>query len=332
VLGCAVIGLGVGEQHARAYAAFPHARLTWLCDLDLERARRLARRLGGGQPTSDWRRVVEDPATSVVSIASYDDAHFSQLAGALQAGKHAFVEKPLCRSLEELREVKRLWEAAGRPHLQSNLVLRAAPAYAWLREQIRSGAFGRIYSFDGDYLYGRLWKITQGWRKDVDRYSVMQGGGIHLVALMLWITGEKPGSAAAAGNRISTDGAAFRYYDFVSACYQFPSGLIGRISANFGCVHPHQHVVRVFGTRATFLNDDQGARLHWSREAGGTPQWLAMQALPTGKGVLIAPFLEAILRGEDSSGAAQQEFDLASVCLAADRAAESGRYEEVVYV
>jgi hypothetical protein len=43
-LGAAVIGLGVGEQHARALAAHPGTHVAWLCDLELERADGSARR------------------------------------------------------------------------------------------------------------------------------------------------------------------------------------------------------------------------------------------------------------------------------------------------
>jgi predicted dehydrogenase len=324
--------LGIGEQHARAYAALEGARLNWLCDLNIERASRLSEQLGCGAPTQDWRRVIDDPSTSVASIASFDDAHFEQLTAALAAGKHVFVEKPLCRSVDELREVKRVWNSARRPHLRSNLVLRAAPVYRWLREQILAGAFGRIYAFDGDYLYGRLQKITGGWRKDVENYSVVQGGGIHMADLMLWLTGEKPVSVIAVGNRISTEGAAFRYNDFVSAVYRFPSGLIGRISSNFGCVHPHQHVVRVFGTMATFLCDDQGPRVYRTREPEQPAELLVESPLPKVKWDLIPPLLDAIRRGEDSSDAAQREFDLAGVCFAADKAARTGQPEEIEYV
>lgn len=332
MIGCAVIGLGIGEQHARTYAALGGARLTWLCDLNLERANTLARELGCGEPTREWRRLIEDPSTHLVSIASFDDAHFEQMTAALSSGKNVFVEKPLCRSIEQLGEVRRAWIAAGRPHLRSNLVLRAAPVYLWLREQIRRGEFGRVYSFDGDYLYGRLHKITEGWRNSVADYSVMQGGGIHMADLMLWLTGEKPHSVTAAGNRISTEGTDFRYDDFVSAAYRFPSGLVGRISANFGCVHRHQHVVRVFGTKATFLYDDQGPRLYRTREAGGWPELLSQSSLPKAKGDLIPRFVEAIERGEDSGASARREFDLASVCFAADKAALSGQREEIEYV
>ena len=43
-----------------------------------------------------------------------------------------------------------------------------------------------------DYLYGRLQKITDDWRSRVADYSVMLGGGVHMVDLMLWLTGQRP--------------------------------------------------------------------------------------------------------------------------------------------
>jgi hypothetical protein len=35
----------------------------------------------------------------------------------------------------------------------------------------------------------------------------MQGGGVHLVDLMTWLTGQYPGHVAAVGNRICTEGS-----------------------------------------------------------------------------------------------------------------------------
>src|SRR5260370_1283713 len=82
-----------------------------------------------------------------------------------------------------------------------------------------------------------------------------------LVDLMLWTPGERPVRVSAVGNGISTEGTAFRQLDFVAAQFEFASGLVGRIPANFGSVQPHRHVVRAFGTEASFVSDDRGARL-----------------------------------------------------------------------
>jgi len=324
-----VVGLGVGAQHARAIAAYPQARLRWLCDLDPTRAERVARELGQGQVARDFDAIVADPDISVITLASYDDEHAGQVVAAFRAGKHVFCEKPLCRTVDELRAIA---AARGSRHLACNLILRAAPLYRWLRDAIRAGELGEIYAIDGDYLYGRLDKITEGWRVSVDDYSVMQGGGVHLVDLVMWLLAERPSRVCAIGNRIVTRETAFRYPDFVAATYELPSGVIARITANFGCVHKHQHVVRVFGTKATFIHDDAGARLHTVRDPGGPPRVLDLAPVAATKGDLIPGFLDAVLAGHDPAPAAHHEFDVITACIAADRALATAQPQPIEYV
>ncbi|HXX93561.1 MAG TPA: Gfo/Idh/MocA family oxidoreductase [Planctomycetota bacterium] len=324
-LQAAVVGLGVGEQHARALASSDLCRLRWLYDLDPAKAARLARELGAGQVARSFEEILADPSLGMISIASYDDAHADQVVAALRVRKHVFVEKPLCRDAGELGRIEAAWRDGGRPHLASNLVLRGAPLYLWLRDRIRAGQFGRLYAFDGEYLYGRLSKITEGWRKEVLDYSVVLGGGVHLVDLMLELTAERPSSAYAVGNGICTQGTAFRYSDYVAATYRFPSGLVGRITANFGCVHRHQHVVRIFGTEATFVYDDAGPRVHRLRDPGLPPDRPEASPLPAGKAVLLPEFLRRIVERAPSEPQARREFALMKACFAADRSLAAGR-------
>jgi predicted dehydrogenase len=332
-IGVAVTGLGVGEQHVRVYAADPRARVVWLHDLDGARARTLARQVPGARVAADYEAVIADPAVDLVSIASFDDHHFQQACDALSAGKHVFVEKPLCLTGEQLAQLKALWTAAGgRLKLGSNLVLRTAPLYAWLRRAIADGELGTLYAFDGDYLYGRLHKITEGWRQKVGGYSVMLGGAIHMVDLMLWLTCERPRRATAGGNHIVSRDTGFAYDDFRAATLEFDSGLIGRITANFGCVHRHQHVLRVFGTRATFLYDDAGPRMHTARDPSGPTRELDLAALPAGKGELIPAFLDAVGGAPGYEVQTQSFFDGISICLACDEAARTGRPVTIEYV
>ena len=327
-----MIGLGVGAQHALAYAGLDGCRLRYVYDLDTPKMQRVLGQLGQGTAGVSVEALLQDQAVDVVSIASYDDMHGTQVAAALRAGKHVFVEKPLCRSVEELRAIKHAWLMSGHRHLASNLVLRAAPLYRWLKDAIAGGKLGDIYGFDGDYLYGRLSKITEGWRKNVPGYSVMQGGGVHLMDLMLWLTGQRPQAVTAVGNRICTEGTAFRYHDYVSAIFTFPSALVGRITANFGCVHRHQHVLRVFGTKGTFIYDDMGPRLHTSRDPAVPTAKLDLAAIPASKGEMIPSFIDAILKNADTRDQTQHEFDVISACLGADRALAVAKRVEIDYV
>jgi predicted dehydrogenase len=337
-LGVAVVGLGIGEQHARMYATLPSCEVKLLVDLDRSRAERLAGVFPGSEVGTDIDEALSRADIDVVSIASYDDAHFEQVMRSLLAGKHIFVEKPLCRTASELAQIRVALDAKRSLHLASNLVLRGADLYRWLREEISSGAFGDIYAFDGDYLYGRLHKITDGWRGETMDYSVMMGGGIHMIDLLLWLTGQRPISVQAAGNRICSNAWEFRYNDFVAATMTFASGMVGRITANFGCVHRHQHVVRIFGTQKTFVLDDAGPRLMTSRDpvepslevAPVQPVRLATQ--PAHKGALIPAFVEAIVSNKSPRTAdLQATLDAIAIAAACDEAVSRAAPVEVRY-
>lgn len=332
-IGVAVVGLGVGESHARAYAESPRTRLRWLHDHDREKAGRLADEVGAEGVAEGFEEILVDPRVGIVSIASYDADHAKQVEAALDAGKHVFVEKPMCRTTKELSRIHRAWQRGGsRLKVSSNLVLRAAPLYRWLRDRVARDEIGTVYAFDGDYLYGRLRKITEGWRSKEDDYSVMLGGGIHLVDLMLWVTGERPTHVAATGTNVATRGTPFRYDDMVAATFTFPSGLVGRITANFGCVHPHQHVLRVFGTDATFIHDDAGPRWYRSRDPARRAERLTMDRSPPEKGALIPDFIDTVWRDRDPPEGPGYAFDLITVCVAADEAACKGTRMEIEYL
>lgn len=337
-LGVAVVGLGIGEQHARMYATLPSCKVKLLIDLDGARAENLAAEFQGSDAASDFDDALSRDDIDVISIASYDEAHFDQVMRALSAGKHVFVEKPLCRTADELAQIRSALDANASLHLASNMVLRGADLYRWLREEISTGAFGEIYAFDGDYLYGRLHKITEGWRHETDDYSVMLGGGIHMIDLMLWLTGQRPESVQAVGNRICTRDTAFKYDDFTAATMTFRSGMVGRITANFGCVHRHQHVVRVFGTRKTFVLDDAGPRLMTARDPAkpgfsvAPVEPINLAAKPAHKGVLIPAFIEGIvLNKRPDTVDLSASFDAIAIAAACDRAVESSSPVQLTY-
>jgi predicted dehydrogenase len=331
-LGVAVIGLGIGEKHLRAYHADRRCEVRWVLDHNHDKAKVLADETGAGEGSS-FEAILADEHVQIVSIASFDDDHAHQVIQALNAGKHVFVEKPLCQTMEQLQEIQRAWSRHnGKLKLASNLVLRAAPVYQWLKAKLLAGEFGRIYSFDGEYLYGRVHKITEGWRNQVENYSVIEGGGVHLIDLMLWLIEERPQNVVSMGNRISTEGTRFRYKDFVACTLQMPSGLVSRIVANFSCVHRHQHVVRVYGTKGTFIYDDMGARVHWTRDEAVGASLLNLPTLPADKGDLIPAFVSAVLNDEDICEQTQAAFDGLSISTACDRALQTNGLETINYL
>lgn len=340
-LGVAVIGLGVGEKHADAFAKHPDCDLRWLYDIDAAKAREVASRIGKGSVADSFEQCVNDDKVHILLIASYDEAHYEQILAGFNAGKHLFVEKPLVQTEEQLKIIYAEWKKRkGSLKLYSNLILREAPVYKWLKDECSKGNFGEIYSLDADYLYGRFYKLTDSWRGQDPLYSVMEGGGIHMIDLMLWISADRPKTLECFGNRICTERwqhaqnktLPFMGNDFDSALMRFESGMIANVSSNYGCVHNHQHVLRVFGSEATFIYDDMGARVHRGRDNSPQVELLKMPTLPLHKGDLIPAFVRAVKEDVDWTQTTQEIFDGISICLAAEQSAKENTTVEVHYL
>jgi predicted dehydrogenase len=290
-----IIGLGVGERHIDGFNRHPNAEVVALCDSDSDVRRRIAQSYSGMRILSDANALLDDPAIDILSIASYDNDHFLQVAHALEKGKHVFVEKPLCLRREEWHTIRRMLATWPHLRLSSNLILRVSPRFQELRSRLAAGELGRIFNIEGDYLYGRLEKLTSGWRGRIPNYSVILGGAIHLIDLLMWLTGERVKSVFAIGNGIASEGSPFRGNDMVSALLTFNSGMTGKVSANFGSVYPHFHKLVLYGTKGTFENGQGDALLWKSRDPAANPVRIASTYPGVDKGDLIPSFVDAVL-------------------------------------
>jgi predicted dehydrogenase len=133
----------------------------------------------------------------VVSICSPDDTHVEYLARALyqvSTGQapmpHVLCEKPLTHNAADFDEVEKLAQYAARHNrvFECHLPLRYHPPFVKALGEVRAGVLGKIVSIDMAYHYGRPEKL-KGWRGQIPNYSLIVGGGIHLVDLSVQIVG-----------------------------------------------------------------------------------------------------------------------------------------------
>ncbi|MCH7813289.1 MAG: bi-domain-containing oxidoreductase [Planctomycetes bacterium] len=66
------------------------------------------RKFGFQQVTSDHHTILDDPRIDLVCILTRHNLHGPMVIEALEAGKHVFVEKPLCLTVEELERIGQL--------------------------------------------------------------------------------------------------------------------------------------------------------------------------------------------------------------------------------
>lgn len=330
-LGVGVIGLGIGQALASALDSHPDCRLAALCDIDEARLAAVASRYRGAHRHGSAEALIDDPAVQIVVVASYDYNHAAQVLRALGAGRHVFCEKPMCVSEEEASAIRTALEHAPCLRLSTNTILRKSPRFEALHRQIARGEMGRLFLVEADYNYGRLHKLTEGWRGDRSDYSVMLGGGIHMADLLLWLVGSPVIEVSAYGNAIAGKDAGSRFggNDLAVALLRFADGTIGKVAANFGCVYPHFHRLIVYGTKATFENALPHALLYRSRDPAQAPDCIEDAYPGAGKGDLIPSFIDAVLGRGRAVVDEEDVFATLSLCFTIERAIAGGRAESV---
>lgn len=68
-----------------------------------------ARKFGFEFATTDYSKILENPGVNTVFVLTGHDSHARLVCEALKAGKHVFVEKPLCLNEQELQQIERCY-------------------------------------------------------------------------------------------------------------------------------------------------------------------------------------------------------------------------------
>ncbi|MFC1883626.1 Gfo/Idh/MocA family protein [Thermodesulfobacteriota bacterium] len=329
-----IIGLGVGEKHIEAYGNHSGCHVVALCDFSDEKIRYISEKYPTMKITKNANDIIDDPAIDIVSIASFDNFHYEQIVRAIQNRKHIFVEKPLCLYRDEALSIKRMILEKPGIRLSSNLNLRTCPRFGMLKKAVISKKMGELFYLEGDYLWGRLQKLRSGWRKDMPFYSIVHGAAVHMIDLLMWITGMKPTEVQGYGSRMSTKGSGMNYNDFAVILMKFKNGMTAKVTANGGCVHPHFHRVAVFGTEQTFVHEISGSQVFNSREyrpdmMEAVGQYPAIEE----KKKVITTFVDSIIDNSKKPVVTCDDvFETMAVCYAAETAIQEKRPVRVEYI
>jgi predicted dehydrogenase len=104
----------------------------------------------GGEAYHDYRKLLENKDIDVVWIATPEHWHAKQATDALEAGKHIYLEKPLCRYLDEALKLHATAKRIGKV-VQVGSQGCTDPKWHRAGELIRQGKLGKIVWSQGSY-------------------------------------------------------------------------------------------------------------------------------------------------------------------------------------
>ena len=260
-VGVGLVGLGNSGWHYHADAVLsrsPDFALAAVCSRSEPRARAAADRFGG-TPSTDWRRVLEDPAVELVVLALPHHLHREVAVAAAQAGRHVLVEKPMATTAADADAMAAAAQRAG-VLLAVHQQRRWEADFVALRALVEGGAVGepRIVEVTRSHA-GRYRSSGEDSPHTGDdvlpwAHERASGGGVS------WVIGPHPvdhllqlaGSPATHVAGRTTTAPGDDVEDHLGMDVRFASGLLGRVD-----VHRRPGVAlprfTVFGTRGTLV-------------------------------------------------------------------------------
>lgn len=270
-----VIGLGwFGERHARVYASMPHVELVAVSDLDVQRGRSIAGRLGAAFH-GDALELLARNDIEAVSICLPDRQHEAVATAAARAGKHLLLEKPLAHTTEAAVRIVAACEQAG-VRLMVGHILRFDPRYAQLHAAAAPEKLG-----DPIHLRAKRNGTRATARRMGGATSILFYMGVHDVDMMQWVA-RSPITRVSA-RKVEKLGTGNE--DALYAVVDFANGAIGLLDYSWAwpdaLPNGYRASLEIVGTKSAAWMDvtDQG---FWTvddqRVAGGdTHLWPEIQ-------------------------------------------------------
>jgi UDP-N-acetyl-2-amino-2-deoxyglucuronate dehydrogenase len=273
----AIIGCGrVAPNHLDGFSNVPGVTVKWACDSDISAARALS----AGRALATTAReedVLSDPDVDTVSIAVDHAQHARLVRGALNAGKHVLVEKPLALTVPEGENLIHVASEAG-------LVLSVVSQHRYdavvnaVRAWIAEGLLGKLVTATVQLQCGRTSEYygDSYWRGTWwgEGGSALINQGYHALDVIRWICDDLTAVGAAA--RMTALRDVMETEDTLAAVLRSADGTLVSYTVTIGGIVAWRTRIGVVGTAGAVQFDlDHPGRLH---EVDGGPELLRRAA------------------------------------------------------
>ncbi len=169
-----VAGMGLSDVNG---IAGENENIYALCDVDWNAANDTFASYPKAKRYRDYREMLAKDGGSIdaVAVSTPDHTHAVIAMAALKAGKHVFCQKPLARTLWEVRELER--ESARRPRQATQMGNQghSGEGTRQIREWVEAGAIGAVREI-------HYWTNRPIWPQGIDRPTEMH----HVPATLAW--------------------------------------------------------------------------------------------------------------------------------------------------
>ena len=258
----AVVGCGViGPFHTKCIDACERATLVALCDVEKDKADKLAAEHGGDIAThADYRRMLDaEGDVDVVCVCTPSGIHWKVACAVADRGRHVLCEKPLDITTEHMDAMIAACRDAG-VRLGCILQRRTYPASRKVRQMLREGRIGRLVLCDSYQKYYRspAYYESAGWRGtwELDGGGALMNQAVHGIDLTQFLVGDVARVFAYAGHLVRD----VEVEDTCVAVLTFANGAMGTLTGTtsvtpgFTCKH------EIHGENGTIILTDHGIR------------------------------------------------------------------------
>lgn len=249
ILGCG----GIANGHAQRLHSMDETEVVALCDVNPDITQTFAEKnLEGADPAhfTDPAAMFAEANLDAVVIATPHTLHFEHGMQALEAGCHVFMEKPMVTQADHAYTLADKVQETGKV-LTVGYCTSCTPEFDYLREKIRSKAYGELELISGFLCQNWLNATTGTWRQDP---SLSGGGqaydsGAHILNSLVWSV-ESPVDEVFAF--VDNHGTQVDINSVLAI--RFKSGVMASLAIGGNCKNVGQHMSFMFENARVEIN------------------------------------------------------------------------------
>jgi UDP-N-acetylglucosamine 3-dehydrogenase len=182
-LGVAVVGAGFwGRNHARVFSELEETELLAVCDIDVERAKKVANQFGA-EAYVETGRMLKRKDIEAVSICTWSTSLAKEALKALKAGKHVLVEKPMAANSKQAEALIKTAEKE-KLHLSVGFLMRFIPGIQYIKRAIEEKSIGELVCATA--------KRVSEWPERIGDVGVVKDLAIHDIDITRYLFGDDP--------------------------------------------------------------------------------------------------------------------------------------------